>query len=324
MTPTTVRIAFGNSENVLVLPPFSVPRLLAYSKNAEAKLTDIENGSSTDSGRSGNNVVETIRFETADGIAPVVGGMEVVLKFLDMAQHPTNGYPASYKGHKSLTVELSTRLAGGRPIPFIGLLRIYEAILLLEPKNHLGRQWQIRRAIMDHIDITILTPAELHKVGVVFSHETTTDVKLVHHAVNKTLDHMEAGRDDGTLSLEEYDAITKVCDAVPALDGKMKAAYKGLKDRLARVEEKAARAAERQAEYKAKRAVRGTQRGYELSATRSKEFQNEKILRDIKKADDGECCIMEPAIGKLMVGPVVIITKKMNVKKSKGRQGNAN
>lgn len=135
MAPTTVRIPFGNSENILVLPPFSAPRLLAYSKTAEAQLNAIENGGSSNSGHPGNNVIET-----TDRVVPVIGGMEVVLKFMDMAGHPTNGYPASYKGHKGLTVELATRLAEGRPIPFVGLLRNYEAILLLEPKNHLGRQ----------------------------------------------------------------------------------------------------------------------------------------------------------------------------------------
>lgn len=98
-----------------------------------------------------------------------MGGIPVVLKFMNLPQHPSQGYPTTCKGHKRLTVELSNHLAVGRAIPFVGLLRIQKALMLLAPKGHLGRQFDIRNAIKDHINTTVLTPDELYKIGLIFS-----------------------------------------------------------------------------------------------------------------------------------------------------------
>lgn len=140
--------------------------------------------------------------------------------------------------------------------------------------------------------------------------------------MNKTLDHMEAGRADGTVSLEQYNAILDVCDAVPALDDKMTIAYKGMTDRLVREAEKAARAAERQAEFEARRAAHNRQRAYGQSAKRSSQGRNEKNLEEINGTDNGEQHLSEAAVGKLMVGPVVIIVKKAKIKKAKKAKAN--
>lgn len=166
---------------------------------------------------------------------------------------------------------------------------------------------------MEHIDTSILGPAELHKVGVIFSHETTADNKLVNHAINKTLDRMETGRANDTVSLEEYDAIVAVCDATPVVGEKMNVAYKGMTNRLDRQAGRAARAAERQGDSQEKRAAQNLQRACEQSAKRSSQGRNDKILQEIQQADQGEGHLLETAVSKLMVGPVVIMTKKVKV-----------
>lgn len=92
--------------------------------------------------------------------------MQIVLKFLNLTEHPLKGYPETYIGHKRLVVDGACCLAS-RPIFFSGLLGIQEALLLLGHKDQIGRQFDIRNAIMDHISNTVLTADELYKIGLI-------------------------------------------------------------------------------------------------------------------------------------------------------------
>lgn len=256
MAASTARITFGNDTNVLAFAPYSADHLIAYSNAAEAKLKVVADASSTGSEASDSNGLDAIFFDTCDDVCPVVLGMETILKW--MLKHPSKGYPATYKGRKQLTVEVAEKLYGG-PIPLIGLLRTHEALLLLNLKNHLGGQFVIRKAIVEHINTTILSTNEFHKIGMIFSHPSTLDTKLVQYAVNKTLDFMDANLANGALSQDGYDAYWEVSEAVPILADKMDTAYAGKQDRLAREVQKAARAAERLAAIQEKRAAHKSQ-----------------------------------------------------------------
>ncbi|TID22990.1 Cell wall alpha-1-3-glucan synthase mok13 [Venturia nashicola] len=312
MSVPTVRIAFGNEANVLSFASFPADRLMAYSNTGGVKLVQNDNGSSSGSEPSETNGPVTIFFDTCEGVGPVLLGMKTVLQWID--HHPLHGYPATYKGHKQLTEQLTGQLAGG-PIPFLGLLRIHESLLLLDTKHHLGGQFVIRNAIFRHVNSRILTPNELFKIGMIFSHTSTLDLKLIDYAVNKTMDLMDAKLAEGTLSQAGFDALRVACRAVPVLDDKMTAAVQGKKDRLDREAKKAAQAAERQA----KRATESMQRGSSRSATRTKEVRNVDCLEELAVADQGIRHISDTTAGKLMGGPVVIITKQMKTKKVKGR-----
>lgn len=305
MVSTVVNVAFGNSENVLTFAAYPVARLSAYSKSAESKLKE-KDGSNNSSDHSDTAATNTIFFETAKGIVPVPSGMQVVLRFMNLPEHPPNGYPASYRGHKRLTVKLANQIAG-RAVPFVGLVRIHEALLLLDPKNHLGRQFDIRKAVLDHINTTVLTPDELYKIGKIFSHSTTLDDKLINHAVNKTLDFMGNGIENDATSQAAFDALLKVCNAVPALDEKMTKAHLGKAARMEREEAKAVR----NAEYHSKRAIRGQGRTVRESAPRSAEFKKEKLWEELEQATDGHRTLSTELVNGLMCGPVTIKTVKV-------------
>lgn len=60
----------------------------------------------------------------------------------------------------SLTLDLACRL-GGRAISFTTFVRVQEALLLLAPKAHLVRLFDIRSAIMDHINTSKRPPTRL-------------------------------------------------------------------------------------------------------------------------------------------------------------------
>ncbi|QDS68920.1 hypothetical protein FKW77_008268 [Venturia effusa] len=306
MAASTARISFGNETNVLEFAPYSAEHLLSYSKNAEAKLKALADGSSTSSETSGLIGQDAVFFDTCEGVVPVISGMKTVLQW--MLKHPSKGYPAAYKGRKLLTVEIAEALHGG-PIPFVGLLRIQEALLLLDLKGHLGGQFVIRKAIVQHINTKILTPNEFHKIGLIFSHAPTSDINLVQLAVNKTLDFMDASLADGTLTQDGYDAYWRVSEAVSILAEKIDKARAGKQNRLAREAQKAARAAKRQAALQEKHTVQNLQHAYQQSAKSHKLMKAAKILRELEDADQGKRSISEAAVSKLMVGPVVIKTR---------------
>ncbi|KAE9962307.1 hypothetical protein BLS_000510 [Venturia inaequalis] len=302
MVSSVVNVAFGNSKNVIIAASYPAHRLTTYSKSAEIKLNAMDGGSSNGSEHAGTAAVDTIRFETAEGILPVLGGMEIVLKFLNMSEHPLKGYPESYKGHKRLTVDRARRL-GGRPISFSTLLRIQEALLLLAPKNHLGRQFDIRNAIMDHLSTKPLTPDELYKVGMIFTNETTADAKLVNYAANKTVDLMEAGYENGSMSTETYWTLMKVSAAIPVLKEKMDNAYAGKKARKEREVAKSAQAAE----WEARREARNRERATRESAKHIVEDKKGKRWENFQEASAGRRTISPEYAGKLMTGPVIFM-----------------
>ncbi|RDI76546.1 Cell wall alpha-1,3-glucan synthase mok13 [Venturia inaequalis] len=286
MVSSVVNVAFGNSKNVIIAASYPAHRLTTYSKSAEIKLNAMDGGSSNGSEHAGTAAVDTIRFETAEGILP----------------HPLKGYPESYKGHKRLTVDRARRL-GGRPISFSTLLRIQEALLLLAPKNHLGRQFDIRNAIMDHLSTKPLTPDELYKVGMIFTNETTADAKLVNYAANKTVDLMEAGYENGSMSTETYWTLMKVSAAIPVLKEKMDNAYAGKKARKEREVAKSAQAAE----WEARREARNRERATRESAKHIVEDKKGKRWENFQEASAGRRTISPEYAGKLMTGPVIFM-----------------
>jgi hypothetical protein len=305
MVTSNVRITFGNSAKEQSFPSFSTSRLMAYSKTAETKLKAIGNGSSNGSDHSDASGLDTIVFATCEGIIPIPFGMHTVLLWIDMREHPANGFPAKYQGHKRLTVEIAETLTHV-PIPFAGLLRIHEALLLLEPKNHLSRQWDIRKAIMDHMKATTLTPDELYKIGRIFSHETTADDKLIDYAVNMTMDFMDLGIARQTVSATDEQALNQVINAVPVLKEKMTKACEGKAARLEREKAKAARTAAflaKRAQDAAARNHAATTKRVQGAAQRADRLKKEKLLKQLDEADAGTRPISEELVKILMGHP---------------------
>lgn len=235
MNSSNAIITFGNEKKVFTTKPYPVALLNAYSNTGKLKLEARENGS------------KAIVFSTCEGLEPRMEGVVTVLRFF--AKHPLHGYPKTYKGRKQLTVELAEKMAG-HAITFEDKLRIHEALLLLGPKDHLGRQFDVRKAITEHIKHTLLTPDELKVMGFIFLHDTTKDEKLVDFAINATMDFIDAGWEDYTMPQETIDALEEAYNSIPAMADKMARAMVGKAARVERAQAKFDRAAA----YQAKRA----------------------------------------------------------------------
>lgn len=125
-------------------------------------------------------------------------------------------------------------------------LRIHEALLFLDHKDHLDSQFDIRQAITEHIKNTLLTPDNLKMIGFIFLHDATKDEKSVDFAINGTMGLIDSGWEDYTMSEETVDALEEVCSSIPNLADKMTRAMDG---KAARIEREQAKAT-----YQAKRA----------------------------------------------------------------------
>jgi hypothetical protein len=297
MVTTAVFITLGNSASTETMNRFPTAALMAYSKTATTKLNDIDSGSSHSSEPSHPSSLDKIHFETCEGLAPIPSGMQIALLWL--SQHPAKGYPAKYQGRKRLTVEIAEKLACGT-IPFIGLLRVHEALLLIDLKDHLSRQFEIRNAIMEHMNKTVLTPIELHRLGMIFSHPTTADPKIISLAVNKTLDFIDDAIENSSLSQDDFDAYIAVCKVVPALKEKMTAAYEGKAARLAREQEKATRAAAYKVKHAEAYRAKPRKRAEEAAGLKA----NAKVLSELEHGEERP--ISDYAVSRLMIGPTVI------------------
>lgn len=199
MNSSTVLITFGNERKVFTTKPYPVALLNAYSNTGKVKLEAQEKGSNA------------IAFSTCEALEPKIEGVVTVLKFF--AKQPLNGYPKTYKGRKQLTVELAEKMAG-HAITFEDKLRIHEALLLLDPKDHLGFQFDIRKAITEHIKNTLLIPDELKMIGFILLHDTTKDEKLVDFATNAIMDFMDTGWEDYTMPQETIDALEEAYNSI--------------------------------------------------------------------------------------------------------------
>jgi hypothetical protein len=210
-------------------PQISQPRLVTYS-NAAA---DQRIGFRYSSYRPPQPILpETITFKTCEGIPPNASGMHLVLLWSSQPEHPRKGYPSTYKKHQRLLKEVAEKLANA-PIPFVDPLPIHDALLLFQPQNVLGRQYDIRNKGMKYISSKTLSPDELYKIGYIFSHKETLDEELIDNSINWTLEWI----DHGKFSNAQISAFYPVCESVPILAKKMEHLCKRKEARLRKKEE---------------------------------------------------------------------------------------
>lgn len=134
----------------------------------------------------------------------------------------------------------------------------------------------------------------IHTWGQIFTHETTADAKLINYIANQTVDFMEAGIKNGTMSTEAYWTLMDVSAAIPALKEKMDHAYAG---KQAREKREAAKAAE----WEARRESRNRKRAIRENA----EYKKVQCWEDFQEASAGRCTISTKHASELMTGAIV-------------------
>jgi hypothetical protein len=134
-----------------------------------------------------NKLSGLLSIATTNSLEPNIVGLDIVLRWL--RDFPAEGFSPNFRGEPQLSAEMASMYARGNRISFNDALRIQEAIIRLDLRGPLSRQYVLQNQIKEYIAIQPITADDFIMLWHIFKE---LDPNFAKEAVNKMADHMWA------------------------------------------------------------------------------------------------------------------------------------